>query len=452
MMHFGYISVIAWGKRQKEDPHMKRMLVLLLLLAFLVACVPTPEKDYIVNRAEEQKPAEVDAAPDAVPIPVPAHASMTADPTEHVTVVVDADVRFDADAPHPMIEVEALDLTRDDAAFSAFLELVASGATLYREWPETKDYVGALMQEAIQYDDRLGDLVSIDQSFLDLLEVRYKNAPESPEKVPVDRPEAGGRYYIERPDGMISRICINFEPNSLDYCRDIREDYYEATMLEPGSPVVLTDPEISEADARAKAEAFMKAFGAECDCLVETKRGFSIRYFTLSETLWAFTFVRSFNGTPSIERPGSYQTALDTPSSVGAPWSIESATLFVGKDGVVSAKFWGLSTAKRVAVKNAQLCDFDQALDMGVRQIGYLHDGAMDKPHHTYTVTNVNLCYGMQAKKDDLSVGVYQPMWELVYVDADNPDEQPKKLYVSALTGGHVEPRETVQHLMQRGT
>ena len=430
---------------------MKRMLVLLLTLCLLAACVPTPEEEYVVNRAEEQTAAEAGESTEAgaVSIPVPEHVAIEQDPTEHVSVVVDADVSYDPNAPHPVIEVEALDFTQNDAAFSALLNLVAPGATLYREWPETKDYVGGLLQSALQYDDGLGELVAVDQELLNLLEVRYKNAPESPEKIPAGRPETGGRYYIERSDGVISQIVINFEPNSLEYCRDIRENYCEETMLEPGNPVVLTDPEISEADARAKAEAFMKTFGAECGFPVETKRAFSIRYCELNEMLWAFTFVRSVDGTPSIERPGSFMTGANTPSSVGAPWSIESATIFVGKDGVMSAKFWGLSTAKRVAVKNAQFCAFDKVLDMGVRQIGYLHDGAMDKPHHTYTVTNIDLRYGMQTKKDDLSVGVYQPMWEFTYVEADNPDERPKKLYISALTGGHVEPRETTEWLMR---
>ena len=427
---------------------MKRLVALCLLL-ILLACVPTPEEEYIVNRAEEQKPAEAETSEDAAPIDVPTHASSIQDPTEHVTVVVDADVSYDLNAPHPVLEVEMLDFTQNDAAFSALLNQIAPGATLYREWPETKDYVGGLLRSALQYDGGLGDLVAVDRELLNLLEVRYKNAPESPEKIQAVRPETGGCYYIERSDGVISQIVINFEPNCLDYCRDIRENYYEESILEPGSPVVLTDPEISEANAKREAEAFMKALGVECGFLVETKHAFSIRYCELSEMLWAFTFVRSIDGTPSIERPGSFMTGGNTPSSIGAPWSIESATIFVGKGGVVSAKFWGLSSSKRLTVKNAQLCDFDKVVDMGVRQIGYLHEGATDKPHHTYTVTNINLCYGMQAKKDDLSVGVYQPMWEFTYIDAENPDDQPKKLYISALTGGHVEPRLTVQSLMR---
>jgi hypothetical protein len=142
-------------------------------------------------------------------------------------------------------------------------------------------------------------------------------------------------------------------------------------------------------------------------------------------------------------------TSPDTPSSVGAPWAPESARIYVGKDGVVCANFWGLSKTKRVAVKNAQLCDFEKVLDAGIRQIGYLHDGAMNRPHHTYTVTDVKLRYGMQAKKDNISAGVYQPMWEFTYTDVDSPDEKPKSLYISALSGGYVEPRCTVKSLMR---
>lgn len=429
---------------------MKRIIALFLLLLLLAACQPTPEQEFIVNRAEEPLPAEAESSAEtvAVPIDVPAHVSEQRDPTEHVTVVVDADVEFDPNAPHPMIEVEALDLTRDDAAFSAFLELVSSDATLYREWPDTKEEIGEWLKSAYAYQGQLGSLVDRDIA-LNLLEQQYRNAPESPEKIRADRLETGKNYYLERSDGSISLISVNFEPNDVIYARDMRNSYCTEDFLAPDDPIVLTDPTISEADALKKAEAFIKTLGVECDCLVKTERGFTYRYYDLGEMLWVFNFVRAIDGTPSIDRPNSFMTSPDTPSSVGAPWAPESVRIYVGKDGVVCANFWGLSKAKRVTVKNAQLCDFEKVLDAGIRQIGYLHDGAMDRPHHTYTVTDIKLHYAMQTKKDDLSTGVYQPMWEFTYVDADVPDAQPQKLYISAITGGHVEPRLTTKELMR---
>ncbi len=430
---------------------MKRIIAMLLLLALTIACVPTPEEDFIVNRAEEQLPKEADESVDAVaaPISVPAHASLNADPTEHVTVVVDADVSFDPNAPHPIIEVEALDITKDAETIKALLALVGPGTQLYEGWPETKDDVGERLQSAMQYDGQLGELVMPKDEMLPLLQMEYNAAPETREKIPVDMPQAGKNYYLERSDGTVSALTVNFEPNDFNYRRDIRDAYYTEDFIGPKDPIVLTDPEISEADARKEAEAFIKTLGAECDCLVETQRGFSIRYYELHEMLWRFMFVRSIDGTPSIGRPNSFMTSSSTPSSVGAPWFVETAWVYVGRDGVVCVNFSGASKAKRVVTRDAQLCDFDKALDMGVRQIGYLHDGAADKPHHTYTVTSIDLVYGLQAKQDDLSVGVYQPMWEFTYVDADEPDEPANKLYISALTGGHVEPRVTVKALMR---
>ena len=426
---------------------MKRIIVIFLSFALLLACVPTPEEEYIVNRAEEQKPAEAEASEDAAPISVPAHASLNADPTEHVSVVVDADVAYDPNAAHPVLEAEALDFTQD-SVFSALLSVVGPGAKLYEMWPVSKAEVGERLRAAMQYDGQLGELVDKEIA-ITILQEQFNSAPETPEKVPADKPECGKNYYLEQSDGTISMLVVNFESNSISFDRDIREDCFTEDFIGPDDPIVLSDPEISEADARAKAEAFMKALGVECDYLVETQRGFSIRYYELSEMLWRFSFVRSVGGTPSLNRPDSFMTDPKTPSSVGAPWSIESAWVYVGKDGVVCANFQGLSKITGIMVKNAQLCEFDKVLDMAVRQIGYLHDGAADKPHHTYTVTNINLCYGLQAKKDNLSVGVYQPMWEFTYIDAEDPDAQPNKIYISALTGGHVEPRLTVQTLMR---
>ena len=428
---------------------MKRLPMLLLSLALLCACVPTPEEPYIISSAEELPPAETDAVETVEPISVPSRVSLTQDPTEHVSVVVDAAVAFDPDAPHPILEAEPLDFTQD-SVFAALLSLVGSGAQLYEMWPETKAEVGERLRAALQYDGQLGELVDPDIA-VGLLQKQYESAPETPVKIPVSKPECGKNYYLEQSDGTISLLCVNFEPNSVMFTRDIRDDCFTEDFIEPDDPIVLFDPAISEADARKEAESFMKALSAECDCLVETQRGFSTRYYELSDMLWRFTFVRSVDGTPSLNRPLSYMTAPNTPSSVGAPWAIESAWVYVGKDGVVCANFQGLSRITRVSVKNAQLCDFDKVLDAGVRQIGYLHDGATDKPHHTYTVTNIDLCYGLQAKKDNIALGVYQPMWEFTYVDGEYPDAEPNKLYISALTGGHVEPRLTVQTLMKNG-
>ena len=437
---------------------MKRIIILFFVLTLLLACVPTPEEEYVVNKGDnvtgqeiqtEQKDdaQQLPGESDGKPLSVPAHASLKADPTEHVSVVVDADVAFDPNAAHPILEAEALDFTQD-SVFSALLSLVGPGAKLYEKWEDSKAEAGEWLRAAMQYEGQLGELVDQDIS-IKVLQDQFNSAPETPEKIPASKPECGKNYYLEQPDGTVSLLVVNFEPNSIMFDRDIRDNCFTEDFIGPNDPIVLSDPEISEADARAKAEAFMKALGVECDCLVETQRGFSIRYYELSEMLWRFTFVRSVDGTPSLNRPNSFMTDPNTPSSVGAPWSIESAWVYVGKDGVVCANFQGLSKITGITVKNAQLCEFDKVLDMAVRQIGYLHDGAADKPHHTYTVTNINLCYGMQVKKDNLSVGVYQPMWEFTYVDTEDPDAQPQKLYISALTGGHVEPRLTVQTLMR---
>ena len=429
----------------------KRILAMLMLLCLLAACVPTPEEDYIVNRAEEQLPSETDGlAEKTVPISVPDHATLNVDPTEHVTVVVDAEVNFNAESAHPILEVEALNITQDEETLNALLELIAPGAAMYEGWPDTKEEIAELLQSAMRYDGQLGSLVLPKDEMITLLEMQYNAAPEAIDKTPADKPEAGKSYRMERSDGVISVLTVSTEPNGFFYQRDRRDACFADDVLMPDDPIVLTDPEISETDARRKAEEFLKSLGVECDCFVGTKRGFSIRNYELHEMLWEFEFVRSVNGTPSIRRPNSFMTDSNMPSSIGAPWFVENAWVYVGKDGVVSANFDGLSRVKRVAVKDVQLCDFNKALDTGVRQIGYLHDGAMDKSHHTYMVTNIDLCYGLQAEEDNLSVGVYQPMWEFTYADAEELDEQPNKIYISAITGGYVEPRVTVQALMKR--
>ncbi len=426
---------------------MKRIIPLFFAV-LLLACQPTPTIEPIPNKAEQVMPVELIETDGAVEPPaVPAHVTEQRQPTEHVTVSFDTDVDFDPDAKHPVLEMEALDLVQNDAFLRALAALSGSDGTLYRVWDDPKDVIGERLIAAAEYKGELGSFVYVDEDMLEYLHRAYNSAPDAPERVRVDSPGLGERYYLDRGEGKTPALAVyGMEPNTLFWNLDAERTCYSESSIEPGDPVTVSDPAVPVAEAERVAAEFLARLGVECDCLVKAERAFYIRNFRKSGAIWELTYARSVGGTQSILRPTSFMTK-DTPASVGAPWCVESVRIDVDGSEIVSAWFSGLSVTKSVAVKNAKLCEFDTVLDAAARQIGYLHEDP--QVPRRWDVTGIALRYGLQTKQDHLDVGLYQPMWEITYVDHAEPDEHPHQLYLSALDGSPVEPRLTVRDLMR---
>ena len=120
---------------------MKRMrrISILLLTAVLLACVPTPDTEYIVNKTDgilESRIRET-AAPEgeAVPTggqPFPDRWETTFDTSGGGIVTVNAAILQKADGVYPVIRTKKGEITKDDAVRLAFCEEVPSVQTLAR--------------------------------------------------------------------------------------------------------------------------------------------------------------------------------------------------------------------------------------------------------------------------------------------------------------------------------
>ena len=177
---------------------MKRLLVLLLCLAML-ACVPTPEEEFVVNKGNQSEMIEAsrseDAAPDAdlrlrYHIPERMTGSYTsADGV--IRVNVDAEIVVPR-GPLPIVRVYAAEFEQPDV--TALWNALVGDAVLYDAWEneETKDDIETELKQYNEMLDRLqsGELSESDSMYsidelnemiAELME-RYSSAPDGGEK------------------------------------------------------------------------------------------------------------------------------------------------------------------------------------------------------------------------------------------------------------------------------
>ena len=71
---------------------MKRIIILCLSLALLLACVPTPEEEFVTNKSDGVLQDKIAAAPVEVSFAAPSHLVLDPIDGQHTKIVVDADV------------------------------------------------------------------------------------------------------------------------------------------------------------------------------------------------------------------------------------------------------------------------------------------------------------------------------------------------------------------------
>ena len=444
-----------------RDIHMKRLIVILLSLAMLLACMPTPEEDVIVNKGDASVLGNVQETKQdgESPVPaqdltlIPAHLERTEQPQKNVKVVVDADVLLEREAKYPLIEVVPLDTLHDPAFYRTLRDQICPGGTIYEHWQRTKDDIGEELKAALSYHGQAGSQIdedSLRNTFIPMMEAEFQNAPTVADKKKHDDSagfEKQQYYYIEKASGEVAWIYFS-GVNGGSYVDKNRMSYFFDEFLESGDELI-PDPEISEQDAIAAADAFLQRMGLECNALIETKKGRTLYHYECGDSIWLLYFARKIDGTASLNRNDiiSYSPPVSPASTVGAPWEVESAMVAVGPEGIVFFEWNGLAKTSKVLSADTPLCSFDTITRRMIEQLGFEYafvtQNGVDPIDSELHVQEIKLIYALLCEKDR-----YMPVWEITYTTAALP-EQVLRLYLSAIDGGTVEPRMTREELMR---
>ncbi len=415
---------------------MKRSLILLLSLICFIACVPTPQKEIVINKNDNDYEESIFTT--ASPKSTLSDCSKSTDDqilqnqiietrwsdsieTEYLSVPIDAEIVIENQDVFPVRKVKKATISSEQiqTIAEAILPSVIS------MWNCTEisheEYQRALLVAA-ENDQESGFLQSINTHISD------QNAPRE-SFIETNR--------ISIPDGIINQtyLCENgnyatidkYNEYSLLICtvqhsnvlpESLLKD--EGTYLDEGPvyPVVKQ----SQGDAESIAYSFLETVGLTGYriCSAEKARYYSVVSRDVIEDGWLFSFCHSFEYYPVDI--GLYDSCglfhMEEGTFYYAPWQAETLNIFVSENGVEYLSWLNPIEVAEIVNDNAQLMDFRKLqneishfLKLG---LSYL---SIDKRHYdpNTSLTKMILSYSLQPVKDEPDYGYLIPTWVCLF-------------------------------------
>jgi hypothetical protein len=383
---------------------MKRLLILLSAL-LLCACVPTPEQEFVVSKADDTleirlsataKPSGAPSDGGETPVPavqtIPDRWTETFEANDTLTLLFDAEIVQKADGVCPVFRTkrDRFDQAKLAALLNALLpkpESVSAESTTKEQWA---DAYKAWLEQVAQYEawvnaGRPDD--GLDREELDL----------SPERI-----EAQSQWYMDRineaPDEPGERAVSGYDAVPL-YCNSVY-------TLESGEPVFVSanedsllfargcrggvclytetqmqwdkryddpkgklykDPSVTEADAKDMMMKELARIGLDGFCADAGQKTSLLDFFgdrhSYVESGWTFSLTRDFGGYPLLSMPFT-SVNLDygtVPDAYNAPILAEELSVFVNENGVRALSFGNPKAVVGLVNGNVELLPFEEA-------------------------------------------------------------------------------------------
>jgi hypothetical protein len=452
---------------------MKRLIVLLLSLALLLACVPTPEQEYVVNKSDDVLEEKLHATPipvaedtvDTVPSEVsepdapqteetaapketlrqtfPAHWNNTIAVTDTLSVTIDAPVVTREDGVYPVYRSKAQDFTQ--AEILSILNTLLPKPVKRLSGAMTKEMVGAQIESFNEQAARWqqwrakgspenerpdGEELSDEEIaiILDEYAEQLRLAPERDEEQPV------AEY-----DPTLLRAVYGFSDGRT--ATVVATDSTVAFSLGSGNIYTQAEhdrdlqfPGGAEYDVNGWLPVTLKREAAE-KMLWETLDRIDITGFAIvsaqganmirsdgraSEASgWLFELVRDFGGyplEPSAKADGRIKYAEGDGLEANAPIPKEKIRIMVAEDGVVDFTYGSPKQIVRTVNENVELLPFDAIREKAINGLKYAFAGYGSGENYqaSFTVFKAVLTvYTLRIRNED---GYYEmPCWLLLF-------------------------------------
>ena len=383
---------------------MKRLLILLSAM-LLCACVPTPEREFVVSKADDTleirlsataKPADVSSEKSETPVPaaqtIPDRWTETVEANDTLTLAIDAEIVRKADDIFPVFRTkqERFDQAKLAALLGALLtkpKSICAETTTKQQWA---DALKQWLDQVASYEEwvRVGKPDDgLDREELDL----------SPERI-----EAQSQWYMDRineaPDAPGERAVTGYDAVPL-YCNSVY-------TLETGEPVFVSagedsllfargcrggcclyteaqmqydkryddpkgklwkDPTVTESDAKDLLLKELSRIGLDGLCAGAGQKTCLFDFFgdrhSYVESGWTFSLTRDFGGYPVLSMPFS-SVNLDygtVPDAYNAPILTESLSVFVNENGIRALSCGNPKSVVGLVNGNVELLPFETA-------------------------------------------------------------------------------------------
>lgn len=413
---------------------MKRIFAI-LLLSLLIACVPTPEEEAVVQKDQGQMLFHASKADERMEIidlyerlgaPKEYKANLSAI-NGRLKVIVDAKVIMPEDEL-PVVRVMPVDFTLEQIlAFAG--ELMPKDAK-YVDFDagRSKGYYNSLIQNlqwAIDHWDQGGQDIYLDfdsvedakRSFSELL-MQQSNAPESlpeidPQTIPCngEYPMNGTCRLIATKDNeTFSMIHVNnfskeYGTTSLEYVRDQYYNYF----VSDGRAHQDAPPSTEIKETVFQLIDKLPIDGFDCSAV------FPAVYFGNRNDkipCYHFVFTRSINRVS--------ETATDIEVVVEAydkQWGYEMIHVIADENGVAAFKYANPYAVSDIVVEKTNLSSFDDILEVFNKRITVYHnnliDGTRDALQKEYNITNIRLGL-VSIKEENTDSGLLVPAWDFL--------------------------------------
>lgn len=452
---------------------MKRLIVLLLSLALLLACVPTPEQEYVVNKSDDVLEEKLHATPipvaedtvDTVPSEVsetdapqteetaapketlrqtfPAHWNDTIAVTDTLSVTIDAPVVTRADGVYPVYRSKARDFTQEEIL--SILNTLLPKPVKRLSGAMTKEMVGAQIESFNEQAARWqqwrakgspenerpdGEELTDEEIaiILDEYAEQLRLAPERDEEQPVaeyDPTLLRAVYGLENGKTVTVIAGESMTGFSLGSGNIYTQAEHDRDLQFPGE---------AEYDVNGWLPVTLKREAAE-KMLWETLDRIDITGFVIvsaqganmirsdgraSEASgWLFELVRDFGGyplEPSAKADGRIKYAEGDGFEANAPIPKERIRIMVSEDGVVDFTYGSPKQIVRAVNENVELLPFDAIREKAINglRFAFAGYGSGENYQASFTVFKAVLTvYTLRIRGED---GYYEmPCWLLLF-------------------------------------
>ncbi len=432
---------------------MKRIIILCLLLALFVACVPTPEDEIVVGKNTQTMlaAAESDASAEETNV----HKMQVPDRYQcellsaggNVTVSVDATI-FVPDGPLPIVRVLPRDFTEADA--QNFISVLLGSDPYYYDGVYPKSYWRERLDaaiDAIDHWDEGGmnyfneyDTPEEAREGLEKLNRYLNEAPDEPVRVEPDFSFETVRAYnsegpIETTDNYMSVPFVDpsqsFGQFHIMNAREISgiadlEYFRDAEKTNPNFFDALSDVtkvlKITQSEAEAKAKAVADALGMT-DFVLSKSYGANAYFNGPNDyaPVWTCILTRTFGAAPTTYTSNNAGSMFNT--------DLLSETLYIDIDdtGVYYLRYEGPLDILETVNADAKLLPFSEIQSIFERMV-VLKDNKADHPEEgevshsdRYVISEVRLGLAL-VREQDKDTALLVPAWDFLgYLESTYP-------------------------------
>lgn len=438
----------------------KRILMIVLVLAFfcLTACQPTPQQPVVGNKSEDlveqiveantqEKQSELKEDKQVIEEQIKkvnGHLELEIDPSEMVTIKVDADIISPGFEKIPLVRVKPKNFTKEQ--FAEFIEFVTDGEPVYYEdfaegfFHLSKEEIDAILPKMMEYEandelpghvkEHINHLIS---DYKENYDIAISKADERLYDGELTQAENNSMFssitslkcYLDKDQAARLSLwqSINEAQSQMQFFNhDFGVPY---NTCEPYQGVDAQRMNMSYDEAKAVAEEFVRTIDGEETNMVmyESNICCSVGSFAnhtkeTSPQAYCFRFARQYNGVEI--KPVMHLFNSDEHIDYSKQVYPESINITIDDNGINMAFWCNYTEYIETLAEDAPLMSFEEIQEIFEQQCRNefswvpRNDALLEQPTVTLNVKKIELNLMVIPEKDNLESYITVPVWDFI--------------------------------------